>query len=388
MNERLAVAFCENGAGWGGAIISLAAFLKNKPSRIEPIIYTSRNDGEYPGLKAFGTWRYMPPVTVINDIWLKQSRIPMASAIDNLVNVAPYALRYFSAFKRDRADVVYLNNSPSSNLAAALAARLAGIPTVLHARGFNTDTRSNRWVLSMVDHCIAVSGAIRDEVVSLGLPAARCTVVPEGLDTELFRPIPASTVVMHELGIVPGQPVITLVGGLVDWKGQDILLDTCEALFAKHPEARVLIVGGAYGRDDAYAEMITKRAADPRWGGRISMLGSRSDVPALLSVSSVVLHTSTQPEPFGRTFLEGMALGKPVIASNEGGPPEVIENETDGLLIQPRDGNILAAAINRLIADPHLSATLGRNAAIKARGYSIENHVAQVGQVLQSVRQK
>ena len=85
------------------------------------------------------------------------------------------------------------------------------------------------------------------------------------------------------------------------------------------------------------------------------------------------LGASIKPKPFGRTFLEGMALGKAVIASNEGGPLDVIEHGVDGLLITPRDPSILSAAVLRPLDDPALAAWLGHNAARKARNHSIKN---------------
>ncbi|RYF42128.1 MAG: glycosyltransferase [Comamonadaceae bacterium] len=105
----------------------------------------------------------------------------------------------------------------------------------------------------------------------------------------------------------------------------------------------------------------------------------------ILALSTIVLHASTKPEPFGRTFLEGMALGKAVIASNEGGPLDVIEDGVDGLLIPPRDPQRLADAVLRLLDQPALVAALGNRAARKARDYSIERHTEAVCAVLHRV---
>ncbi|HJV76313.1 MAG TPA: glycosyltransferase [Noviherbaspirillum sp.] len=376
------VAFCENGAGYGGAIISLAAFLQKIPELFSPHIYTGIGTEEYQQLSQLGQWRHLPPAPLFDTATLKNRSIPFASMLDNFCNVAPYSWRFYRRFKRDKIGIVYLNNDPSCNLAAALAGRLAGLPIILHARGFSADTRGNRWVLSIIDHCIAVSNAIKTQLIELGLPAEKCIVVPEGLDMNLFCPRRPSERLLREFGFSDSDPVITLVGGLIDWKGQDVLLDACPTIFNEYPNARVLLVGSAYGKDDHFANMIAKRVTSPPLCGNVHLLGARKDIPEILSISSVVLHTSTKPEPFGRTFLEGMAMGKPVIASNEGGPPEVIEHEIDGLLIQPRDPHGLATAICRLLADPLLRESLGKNAAIKATRYSIENHSIAISQVL------
>lgn len=386
--EAIHVGFCENGAGYGGAVISLAAFLEKIPAQFMPHIYTGIGTAEYQKLARFGNWSHIRPVALVDQVWLRRRAVPFASMLDNLFNLLPYALRHYRAFRRNGIDLVYLNNDASCNMAAAVAGRLAGLPLVLHARGFNANTRGNRWVLSRLDHCIAVSHAVRAELLSLGLAPEKCTVVPEGLDLTQFHPRPPSPALRAELGLSGNEPVITLVGGLIDWKGQDVLLDAAPAILERFPDALILLVGSAYGKDDRFASMIRLKAASPAFSGRVRMLGSRQDVPDILSISSIVLHASTKPEPFGRTFLEGMALGRPVIASNEGGPLDVIDDGVDGLLIEPRNPRVLAEAVIRLLSDPALCESLGRNAAQKARNYSIENHTAAISAVLRRIMER
>ena len=386
--EGINVGFCENGAGYGGAIISLAAFLEKIPAEFKPHIYTSIGTEPYQRLERLGHWRHIRPVSLVDQAWLRRRGAPFASALDNMFNLLPYALRHYRAFKKSGIDLVYLNNDCSCNMAAAVAGKLAGLPLVLHARGFNADTRGNRWVLERLDHCIAVSQAVKAELVELGLPPEKCTVVPEGLDLTQYHPRPPSAALRRELGLSGIEPVITLVGGLIDWKGQDVLLEAAPAILERFPDACILLVGSAYGKDNKFAEAIAHKAAAPAFGGRVRMLGSRQDIPDILSISSIVLHASTKPEPFGRTFLEGMALGKPTIASNEGGPLDVIEHEVDGMLIEPRKPAVLAATITRLLCDPAMCATLGRNAARKACHFSIENHTNAISAVLRTVMQR
>lgn len=382
------VAFCENGAGYGGAVISLAAFLEHLPANYQAVIYTSIGSEPYSRLGEFGKWKYMPPIGLLDREKLNSGKVPFASLLDNLFNLLPYACRYYIAFKRDRVQIVYLNNDASCNFAAAIAAKFAGIPLILHARGFNCDTRGNRWVLSKLDHCIAVSTAVKRNVFHLGVDEKKCTVVPEGLDLEIFHPRGPSVEMRKELQIQEDQPVITLVGGLVDWKGQDVLLDAAPLIFQRHPTAVILLVGGAYGKDKIYADTITKRVSEEKPLSRVRLLGMRDDVADILACSDIVVHASTKPEPFGRTFLEGMAIGRAVIASNEGGPVDVITHNFDGLLIEPRSAVKLAEAINELLADPVRKAKLGSNAAQKAVHYSIENHTSAICFVLGDMLQE
>lgn len=376
------IVFCENGAGYGGAIISLAAFIEKIPAPFEPVIYTTIRSENYARLTGLGLSRHICHSRLIDTGRLARFGAPFVSTIDNFFNLLPSAARYYRAFKRDKVDCVYLNNDASCNFAAAIAGHLAGLPLILHARGFNSDTKGNRWVLSKLDHCIPVSHAVKDELLQLGVPAEKCTVVPEGLDLSVFHPRSPTGSVRQELGLDRDAPVVTLVGGLVDWKGQDVMLAAAPLIFRSIPNAMILLVGGAYGKDTKFADLLCERAASPVMQGRVRLLGERDDVAEILACSDVVVHASTKPEPFGRTFLEGMALGKAVIASNEGGPLDVISHGLDGLLIQPRDPLVLAHAVVGILKDRQLMSKLGYNAAAKAASYSIESHASQIAAVL------
>jgi len=382
VSEHFPIAFCENGAGYGGAIISLTAMLPHLDECYVPVLLTELGTEPYRKLERFGRWRQLAPRALVDHGALRRRRVPFASMIDNLFNVLPSALRYFRTFRAERVCLVYLNNDASCNFAAAFGARLAGLPLVLHARGFHGDTRVNRLVLKWADHCIPVSNAVKEDLLRLGVPESKCTVVPEGLNLNQFSPRPPCSTLRTELGLLPDDPVITLVGGLIDWKGQDVLLQAAPQLFARYPRARILLVGAAYGRDDLFARDIARQVAAPAMEGRVMLLGGRSDVADILALSSVVVHASTSPEPFGRTFLEGMAVGRPVIASAEGGPLDVITHEHDGLLIPPRDPALLASAILRILDQPGWADRMARQAALTAERFSIEAHTAAVTDIL------
>lgn len=382
MSARVRIAFCENGAGYGGAVISLEALLERLPPPYAAHIYTGIGSAPYPALGRFGRWRCLKAVTLVSTPWLRRRGVPFSSMIDNLLNVLPTALKYYWGFKRDAIDIVYLNNDASCNIAAALAAKIAGLPTVLHARGFNCDTRGNRWVFSMLDYCMPVSTAVLRGVLALGMAPDKCSVVAEGLDLSRFHPRRSAATLRQSLSIGADAFVVTLVGGLVDWKGQDVLLEAAPAILARCPSVQFLLVGGAYGKDRVFADKIADIAAHPALAGHVHMLGPRDDVPDILAISDIVVHASTKPEPFGRTFLEGMALGKAVIASNEGGPLDVIDHAVDGLLIAPRSPALLAEAVIELLEQPALAAALGAGAVLKARQFSIERHTSAIVTIL------
>ena len=118
------------------------------------------------------------------------------------------------------------------------------------------------------------------------------------------------------------------------------------------PEAQALLVGDALFGEQAYRQSLEDALARSGVAKHVRLTGFRSDIPALMQLCDVIVHTSTAPEPFGRVIVEGMLAGRPVIASDAGGAAEIVENEDSGLLIPPGDPTLLAGALRRLLADP------------------------------------
>jgi glycosyltransferase involved in cell wall biosynthesis len=91
----------------------------------------------------------------------------------------------------------------------------------------------------------------------------------------------------------------------------------------------------------------------------IEFTGFREDVPDVIAGLDILVHASTTGEPFGQVIIEAMAAGKPVIATNGGGVPEIVDDGVTGLLVSMGDADAMAAAIERLLEDPALCARMG-----------------------------
>jgi glycosyltransferase involved in cell wall biosynthesis len=130
--------------------------------------------------------------------------------------------------------------------------------------------------------------------------------------------------------------------------------------FGNGTPARALIVGSALFGEDAYESRLKYLITELGLDDRVTMLGFSDEIPTILRQVDCLVHASVLPEPFGQVVAEGMAAGLPVIASNAGGPRELISDGITGLLHTPGDVEELAAALRRLQADPVLAAQLGR----------------------------
>jgi hypothetical protein len=118
----------------------------------------------------------------------------------------------------------------------------------------------------------------------------------------------------------------------------------------------------------------------------VHFLGFRSDIPSLMSLANVVVHTSVAPEPFGRVLVEGMFAKRPVVATRAGGALEIIEDGTSGVLVPPADPGALAHALAQLLGDPAQASRIAANGHMRACGhFSLDAMLAKIEQTVDGV---
>ena len=158
-------------------------------------------------------------------------------------------------------------------------------------------------------------------------------------------------------------PRLAFVGNLSREKGAHIAIEALAILADRLPDARLTVIGD--GREGGNLRHL---AAARTLDRRVSFLGMRSDVGALLRAHDMLLVPSIWKEAFGFVIIEAMAAGCPAVASEVGGIPEIIADGIDGLLVPPDDPAALAAAVARLWDDPILRRSLVDNARTKVAG--------------------
>ena len=174
-------------------------------------------------------------------------------------------------------------------------------------------------------------------------------------------------------------PVVTLIGRISPWKGQDIFIHAAAEVLKTFPNCRFQIVGSALFGEDALEDELKQLAAALGVFDRVTFLGFRKDVPEIISASSLVVHASTVPEPFGQVIVQAMAAGKPVVATRGGGVLEIVDDGVTGLLVPMKDVHAMAEAICKILSDPVKAGKMG--AAGKERfleKFTIEKAVEKV----------
>jgi glycosyltransferase involved in cell wall biosynthesis len=182
-------------------------------------------------------------------------------------------------------------------------------------------------------------------------PRRRCVVVRPGIDPPERPPAAALGVLRAALGIPPGRTIVGIAGRLVAWKGHERFVDALALLRRSGRDVAGLVVGGvAYGIDTDLPRRLRRRAQAHGIADRLLLTGHVDEPAAHLALMDILV-SATVGEPFGLTLVEAMALGTPVVAVATGGPAEIIEDRTSGMLVADGRPASLAAGVAALLDD-------------------------------------
>jgi glycosyltransferase involved in cell wall biosynthesis len=259
-----------------------------------------------------------------------------------------------------------------------LAARRLGAALVLHEHF--ADPRmpayqgvADRLLSGLTDRAIAVSASTRDFLVrERHVPAARVRLIWNGAPLDEFAPVASDVAraARRSLGVPDEALVVGTIGRLNEQKGHRYLVEAAAVLLPSRPHVHVVIVG-----DGDQMGALKAQAAALGIASRVTFAGHRADVPALLGAIDVFAISSTY-EGTPLALFEAMAAGKAIVSTAVDGCREVLEDGVTALLVPPRDGPALAAALGRVADDAVLRRTLADDARQASTRYDIRTCVA------------
>jgi len=272
-------------------------------------------------------------------------------------SIAPALGRY-----RGKVDVVLGSWAYPDGFAAVIAARLLGVPCVVKLHGSDINViaqlpgprRLTAWALPQAAKVVAVSRALADEVVALGVPRERVAIVMNGVDAALFRPRDRAAA-RAALGLTDA-PLALYVGNLKPDKGVLDLADAWRQLARVSPHARLAIVGGGPARGQLEAALPPGATlVGPRPHDEIATWLAACDVLVLPS------HAEGTPN----VVLEALASGRRVVATSVGGIPDLVTTSALGVLVPAHEPRRLALALDEALRTPYDPAAV---AELGARG--------------------
>ena len=290
-----------------------------------------------------------------------------------------------AAFRRHGIDVAH-SHEFSMAIYGAWASWLAGVQHVITMHGSRYYAKRVRRRLAMraavacSGRTIAVSNNLADQL-SEDLHVARSRIA--AMANGVRREDRVMSTLRQELQLGPEDRLLVSVGNLYPVKGHRFLIDAAARLADRHSTLHLAICG----RGDLF-DALSAQAATLGLARRVHLLGLRSDVAAVLAAADVFVHPSVS-EGLPLALLEAMFAGRPIVASDVGEIGVALSGGTAGMLVPPGDVEGLASALDRVLCDPELAASLGRRAqrrAIDEYGVAqmVRRYVAVYKDVLQS----
>ena len=326
------------------------------------------------GLSRESNMSIMEKEVVESDLLLAEAKGVRVFALPSLVRRLSFKndllafINIYRLIKRIRPHIVHTHTS-KAGLLGRLASFLARVPIIIHTphghvfHSYYGPVMTKVFVFAekilsfITDKITALTNRERDEHLEEGIASIeKYIVIHSGvmLDRLMNMNIDAGAV-RGEFGIAQDSNVIGVVGRLVPIKGHKYLVSAAKRIIKEFRNTVFVFVGDGYlsSRLERQAESLGVRK-------NIIFTGWRKDAVEILDLFDILVLPSLN-EGMGKVLVEGMALGKPIIASNVGGIIDLVRNGENGILVPPGDSDALGEAILQLLKDKNLSEKLGKN---------------------------
>jgi len=293
---------------------------------------------------------------------------------------------FYSYLIKEKPTIVHTHTS-KAGLLGRLAAKLAGIPIVVHTPhghvffGYFGPFKTRIFILlerlasRITDKIVALTNREKDDYILFKIANEDIfVVINSGVELDKFKELPPNEkqYLKRELGIPDNSLIIGTAGRLVPIKGPNFLIEAAKYIHSKYHDAFFVFTG-----DGPLKQDLEKKARELGMEKNILFLGWRDDVAKIISIYDIFCLPSLN-EGMGRVLVEAMALGKPIVASDIGGIPDLIVHGKNGFLVPPKNPVQLAKYIQILLEDEKKREKMGQAGKEMALNFSKEIMVERI----------
>lgn len=296
---------------------------------------------------------------------------------------------------REKSTIVH-THTYKAGILGCWAAKLAGVPIIVHTPhghvfyGHFSPVATRCFMIiekitaSIIDRMVTLSEGERKDYIAFSVSKPdKMVTIHSGVDVTRFMKARVNIKDKKKsLGLNTKGLVVGTIGWLLPIKGPLYLLTAMEVIWQSHPEIQLVYVGKGELEQELRAEAFRMGVSD-----RVTFLGWRDDIPEIMQVLDIFVLPSLN-EGMGRVLVEAMAAGKPIVASNVGGIPDLVKDGQNGFLVKPGDVNGLSFAIEKLVDDKKMREELGKKGRAMAGNYSVEKMVEKIDALYSSLYQR
>jgi len=364
----------------GGAERSLVSLLNNlDTSRYAPVVVLPEEGPLYEELKNDF------PLEIVPMRRITRSRNPIA-LVSYALNLCRSVRRLSLIIRRRGVRLIHCNTA-SAHLFGGIAGRLHRLPVIWHVRDVAPLGIFGKLLFGLSSWVVVTSRFVAEEVSRYAGSAGRGKIVLiyNGVDVRGARPAGAQAGLegggrlRESCGLAPHAPTVAMVGQIVPWKRHADFIRAAGNILNEVPGAAFFLVGeDLFGDHAAYEDELRRTVVALGLERHFIFTGYCKDVAALLSQIDVLVHPAAC-EPFGRVIVEAMALGKPVVAVDSGGPAEIVVHDWTGCLVPPGDVRAMAEAVIGLLRDADRRRLMGERARKRVHeAFDIVKHTSAV----------
>lgn len=282
------------------------------------------------------------------------------------------AIKLAGIIRRLNIDILHIHISKDLS-SVVLAKKIAGRGKIIFSQ--HMDSRYNkkdpfhRWMFKNIAMIATVTKAVKKNVLEhTSVSHNQVTCIYNGVDTEKFKGKNENSSFKSELNIPKNSLVIGLVGRLDRLKKQELLIEAAPEVLEKFPDTYFVIVGEETKSKTGtgYKDYLERLINQKNLSNNFRLLEFTREITDLVSIFDVSLLTTTK-ETFGMVLIEAMAMGIPVLGTNAGGVPEIIDDGVNGLLFEPDNPGELSKCLKKLLADKELQISMGNEGIKKVK---------------------
>ncbi|HBG60266.1 MAG TPA: hypothetical protein DDX37_00260 [Candidatus Omnitrophica bacterium] len=266
-----------------------------------------------------------------------------------------------SLIKKNKIDLIH-SYSPRNNILGAIAAKLLRKPIIWHERNlpFDNEKDISRQLLFLPDIIICNSGAVAKRFEIKDKVPDKVKTILNGVNVKRFSANSDTMTFRHKFNL-DKRKVVGIISNLNKRKNVEYFIDIAAKLAQKRKDVQFVIVGDTFEEQNNRFEELNKLISNFGLEDQFTLTKFVDNTYEILSCFNIAAHV-TEREACSRAILESMACGKAVVALNEGGNPELIENNISGILVEPRNLDKFTDTLNKLLDNDVLCSQLGEMA--------------------------